>query len=306
MRLCGAMAVAFILVAGSAWAQSGPRVDPALSVALREELGTAETYVELGRLADEGNPGAKAIRAGYTALGMGGHGRPADFPAACREWESAASFSAEAAHLTAECYQHGYGGVIDLPRAVTLFEQAGEGGFPKSLCALGNLYATGTGVPTDPARAVALCRQGAELGDADAQTDLGNFYLTGQGVPRDYAEAARWYRRAADQNQPNAAFTLGLMYWNGDGVEKDNNEADRWWRVAYARGREDAALYLGDAALVHATREAGRLDIDALRDAERWYGLAETEIEDPSLRSRAVEQRALTLDLLARYGDRTN
>jgi TPR repeat protein len=295
---------AFALAHGSAHAQSAPQADPALTAALREGLSLPESYAELGRLAEAGNVGARALHAGFTALGMGGHGRPADFALACREWETAAGVSAEAAHFTAECYEQGLGGTTDIERAVTLYRLAGEGGYPKSLCALGNLYAAGRGVTTDPARAVALCRQGAELGDADAQTDLGNFYLTGRGAPRDYAEAARWYRRAADQNQANAAMTLGQMYWNGDGVENDRAQAEHWWRVAHAAGREDAAMQLGDAALARATRESGRLDIDALREAEAWYAMAERDVDDPGMKAQATERLVPIRQLLSRYGDR--
>lgn len=307
MRIAGAgLALALAALAHPAMAQSGPRTDPALSAALREGIGPEVYYPELQRLAEAGNPGARAIFDGFTALGMGGHGRAPDFALACRAWESGAAVSAEAAHFTAECYEHGMGGTTDLARAVTLYGLAGEGGYPKSLCALGNLYAAGKGVLADPARAVALCLRGAEMGDADAQTDLGNFYLMGRGVPQDYAEAAHWYRLAADQNQANAAMTLGQMYWNGDGVGKDNDQADRWWRVAHAAGREDAAASLGDAALVRAMRETGRIDIDALREAEAWYAMAERDVEDAELKAQAVQRLEQVRGLLARYGDRAD
>lgn len=78
---------------------------------------------------------------------------------------------------------------------------AGEGGFPKSLCALGNLYLNGRGVPLSAERAVELCRRGAEMGDADAQTDLGNFHLMGQGTAQDYVEARRWFGLAAHKGK---------------------------------------------------------------------------------------------------------
>ncbi|HRD45514.1 MAG TPA: hypothetical protein PLF78_03415, partial [Caulobacter sp.] len=83
---------------------------------------------------------------------------------------------ADAAHLTAECVQHGHDGVRPDPvRARGLFEAAAAMGFAKSKCALGNMLVTGEGGPADPPRGVALCRQAAEAGDPDAQTDVANY-----------------------------------------------------------------------------------------------------------------------------------
>lgn len=267
---------------------AGPVAHPALTAVFARTL-TPEAYSELGRLADAGVPGARALYDGFGVLGAAGHG--SDFPAACRAWETAAAVSAEAAHFTAECYQAGHGGVKDLPRAIELYRQAGEGGFPKSLCALGNIYMAGDGVPADPARAVALCRRGAEAGDIDAQTDLGNFYLRGTGVPQDTAEARRWYERAAAYNQRNAAFVLGQMYWNGDTVEKNNDEAVRLWLIAWEGGRKDAALLLARAYLVSGLRNSDKPDAEVLRESTVWFDRAIPEITDPTERAEAEAQR---------------
>ena len=79
-RAAASLVLALASIADPATAQSGPRTDPALTAALRPELEPEEYYPELQRLAEAGNPGARAIFDGFTALGMGGHGRPADFP----------------------------------------------------------------------------------------------------------------------------------------------------------------------------------------------------------------------------------
>lgn len=286
MRIAGAvLALALAALAHPAMAQSGPRTDPALSAVLREGIGAEVYYPELQRLAEAGNPGARAIFDGFTALGMGGHGRPADFPLACRAWESGAAVSAEAAHFTAECYEHGMGGTTDLARAMDLYRQAGEGGSLRSLCALGLMHMAGKGVSADPARGAALCRQAAEAGDANAQTDLGNFYLHGRGVEADTAEARRWYQRAAAQGQRNAAFVLGQMYWHGDTVEKDNAEALRLWLVAWDGGREDAAALIAGAYLVQGMADRDNIDIEALTQALRWFDMAIPEAQDAEERA---------------------
>jgi TPR repeat protein len=290
MRAGAGLALALAVLAGPVAAQSGPRTDPALTAALRPELGPEEYYPELQRLAEAGNPGARAIVDGFTALGMGGHGRPADFPAACRSWESGAAVSAEAAHFTAECYEHGHGGMTDLVRAMDLYRQAGEGGSARSLCALGLIYVAGKGVPADPSRGVELCRQAAETGDANAQTDLGDFYRKGQGVARDYAMARLWYERAAARNQRNAAYHLGTMYWNGDGVAADLETAGLWFERAYRAGRKDAAKLVASAALNRADRTPPRESRDrSLFDhAARWLRVAMEEDPDEEERARAA------------------
>lgn len=280
-------ALALAALVCPAAAQSGPRTDPALTVALREGLGPEEYYPELQRLAEAGNPGARAIFDGFTALGMGGHGRPPDFPLACRAWESGAAVSAEAAHFTAECYEHGHGGTTNLARAMDLYRQAGEGGSARSLCSLGLMYAAGLAVPADPARGADLCRRAAETGDANAQTDLGDFYSEGSGVARDYAMARLWYERAAAQRQRNAAYNLGALDWNGQGGPVDQASAGQWMEKAYEAGRRDAAALAGQAAFLRAVPNApsGPVDVELLALAKRWFLVAMTE--DPAERARA-------------------
>lgn len=276
--------------------QAGPVAEPAVTAAMR--LPFVEADAELRRLGEAGSVGALALHNGYTAL------RNRDFPAACRLWEAAAGVSAEAAHMTAECYEHGHGGTTDMARAVELYRNAGDGGYPKSLCALGLIYMEGRAVPADPSRAAELCRRGAEAGDADAQTDLANFYLSGRGVPEDKVEAGRWYERAAEQNQRNALFTLGQMYWNGDAVEKDNDEAARLWLLAYNAGRTDAALLLARAAMVQAMADRNNPDAETLRDAERWFGIAIPDISDAAEKTEAEQHLALVRRLLVLLAER--
>jgi TPR repeat protein len=262
--------------------QAGPTAEPAVTAAMR--LPFAEADAELRRLGEAGSVGAQAIHDGYTAL------RRRDFPAACRLWEAAAEVSAEAAHMTAECYEHGHGGTKDMDRAIDLYRSAADGGYPKSLCALGLIYMTGEAVPADPARGAELCRQGAETGDADAQTDLGDFYRKGTGVPQDWASARLWYERAAAQNQRNAAYHLGTIYWNGDGVSADLETAGLWFERAYSAGRKDAAKLVASAALTRADRTPpGEARDRSLFDhAARWLRVAMEEDPDEEERARAA------------------
>jgi len=231
------------------------------------------TRADLERLARAGKPGARELLDGFIALGIdGGRG---DFAKACRRWEEGADRSAEAAHFTAECYQNGYGGAPkDAARAAALYTRAGEGGYGKSWCALGNLHRQGLGVSKDLGKAVALCRKGADLGDPDAQTDLAGFYLRGEGVAKDPAAARSWYEKAAITGQKNAAFRLGQMAWTGEGAARDPAAAQRWFKLAYDNGRRDAAGMLGREAWVRAVPTGGGVNPRALDEAIAWLELA--------------------------------
>ncbi|HZW15166.1 MAG TPA: tetratricopeptide repeat protein [Brevundimonas sp.] len=271
--------------------QAGPVADPAVTAAMR--LPFLEAEAEMERLAEAGSVGARAIHDGYAAL------RRRDFPAACRLWEAAAGLSAEAAHMTAECYEHGHAGTTDMDRAIDLYRSAGDGGYPKSLCALGLIYVVGEAVPADPVRGAELCRRGAEAGDPDAQTDLGDFYRRGSGVPRDYALARHWYERAAARNQRNAAYNLGAMAWNGHGGPVDLAAAGAWMEKAYEAGRRDAPALAGRAALIRAVPNApnGPVDVGLLALAKRWFLVAMEEDPDQTTRAEA----AVTLARISGY-----
>ncbi len=285
----------------SAVDMTSPVVDPRLSAVLSRPA-TPSLISELERLVAEGVPGADAMHRGFVALTSGTSGP--NWTGACPIWETASTTSAEAAHFTAECVEHGHDRPADPQRAAELYRLAGDGGFPKSLCALGNLHMDGRGVASDPVRAADLCRRGAEMGDADAQTDLANFYLLGRGVTEDKVEARRWYERAAEQNQRNALFTLGQMYWNGDTVEKDNDEAARLWRLAYDAGRTDAALPLARAAMVKSMADRNNPNAERLREAERWFDIAIPDISDAAEKAEAEQQMALVRRLLVLLAER--
>lgn len=266
---------------------TGPVADPRLTAVLSEPPGPS-LISDLAQLAADGAPGADAMHRGFVALLSGGEGP--NWTEACPIWEAASASSAEAAHFSAECQEHGYVRPANLERAAELYRLAGNGGFPKSLCALGNLYMDGRGVPNDAVQAAQLCRRGAEMGDADAQTDLGNFYLRGSGVAQDYAEARAWYERAAEKRQRNALFTLGVMARNGHGGARDLEAAARWFEAAYAARRKDAAFLAGQTHLLRAVPNApaGPVDGGLLAAASYWFDIAMREDPQEARRAEAA------------------
>lgn len=250
---------------------------------------------DLEALALKGRPDAQEMLG--ELLGFGGPPQLRDEVKACGWFAKAAKLRSDAIHNLAFCAEKGVGGLPDLSRAATLYREAAQQGYPKSMCALGNLYVAGRGVPKDESRGAALCRQGAELGERDAQTDLGNLYLSGVGVPRNMVEARRWYQQAAVQHQPNAQFTLGQIYWNGDGVARDRSKAGELWKAAYAGGRIDAAPLLASWLFTSWMSVHNKGDFAALDQAIQ-YG--ETAVRISSEDRRVRQQTLLSVMRAAR------
>lgn len=207
-------------------------------------------------------------------LGSNGPSELRDESTACGWFAKAATSRSDALHNLAHCAERGVGGKPDLARAAALYLQAVKQGYPKSMCALGNLYVAGQGVPKDELKGAAFCRQGAELGDPDAQTDLGNLYLQGVGVPRDIAQARHWYERAAAQGQANAQFVLGQIYWKGDGIPRSQVRAAELWKAAYQGGRVDAAGLLAPWLFADWMSSHAKGDVAKLDDAIRYQEIA--------------------------------
>jgi hypothetical protein len=230
-------------------------------------------------------------------LGPSGPSALRDEIAACGWYAKAAASRADSLHNEALCAEKGIGGTPDLARAATLYQQAADHGYAKSMCALGNLYVSGRGVPKDETKGAALCRRAADLGEPDAQTDLGNLYLWGKGVPHDMVQARHWYELAAAQGQPNAELVLGQIYWNGDGIPRDQAKAAELWKAAYRGGRTDAAPLLAAWLFASWMSDHRRGNVTLLDEAIQYEQVA---LKVASEDKRADEQTALALMQAAR------
>ena len=260
--------------------------------AMREWIsGSSAGRTKLEELARAGRADAQEALA--EILLNGRFGVPPEPVLACNFFEKASLARSDALHSFAVCTEKGVGGTPNLSRAADLYRQAGEKGFAKSKCALGNLYVEGRGVAKDVKHGATLCREGAEAGDPDAQTDLGNMYLSGIGVDNDMVQARFWYEKAATQGQPNAEFVLGQIYWNGDGVKMDRGKAAELWQAAYDHGRPDAAILLGRWAFAQwmAAHLVG--DKTLLDKAIQWDEAAVKAAVSDKERKEAVDALAL-------------
>ena len=71
--------------------------------------------------------------------------------------QAADAGEADATFLLADCHYHGRRGCdVDLPRALRLYEQAGDRGVSDALCCAGAMYYAGYGTPPSFERAFAL------------------------------------------------------------------------------------------------------------------------------------------------------
>lgn len=98
--------------------------------------------------------------------------------------------------------------------------------------ALGSIRFNGAfGVPVDKQRAVSLWKDSAELGYPLAQYQVGFVYETGQGGEMiDLKKALEWYQKAADRNEPTAEYRLGKFYEMGwGGLKPDIEKAIGWY-----------------------------------------------------------------------------
>lgn len=80
----------------------------------------------------------------------------------------------------------------DVPRSLTLLEQAARAGQASAAFRLGMLLTHGDNVAQDQPRGLAYFRAAAAGGAAEAFHNLGVAYSTGRGVKRDYPEGLAW------------------------------------------------------------------------------------------------------------------
>ncbi|MEO7691197.1 MAG: tetratricopeptide repeat protein [Sphingomonas sp.] len=266
-----------------------------VQLARRWLSGQSDARSSLEALAADGRSDAQEMLG--ELLGPSGPSALRDDVAACGWFAKAAASRSDALHNAALCQEKGVGATRDMAKAAALYRQAADRGYPRSMCALGNLYIAGQGVPKDETKGAGLCRQGADLGEANAQTDLGNLYLQGIGVPKDMVQARHWYELAAAQGQPNAQFVLGQIYWKGDGVAPSKAKAAALLKAAFKGGRRDAAPLLAKWLYADWMSAHKRGDVTILDEA---IGYQKVALGSATETSRGDEQTLLDLMRAAR------
>ena len=159
--------------------------------------------------------------------------------------EAAEGGSALAQYWLGFHYEVGTGGVpVDLPRAAEYYRKAAVQGFVFAEEALARLFITGKGVPRDVPRAIAIL---VPLVDAEggmgstAARYLASLYYFGRDVPVNPERAYALFTRAARDGDKISLFMLGQCHELGRGVPKNREKAVDFYRQAAEAGVKQAA-----------------------------------------------------------------
>ena len=116
----------------------------------------------------------------------------------------------------------------DLPKALTLLEQAVELGDNNAYLHLAHLYDLGEeGIKKDAKRVVELLTAAHELFCASSTIILAHKYMEGFGVEKDIKKAFELLKVTYEAGDPNSAAVISRMYFEGKGVKKNESKAQQ-------------------------------------------------------------------------------
>ena len=160
-------------------------------------------------------------------------------PAACRLGLLALAFTASAAlgfaqDSTPILMSRTGGGTWSNPKEL---EAAAKNNNPKALAQLGEMLLRGNAdFPQDVPRALTMLEQAARAGQPTAAFRIGMLLENGDNVAKDEARAIDYFRAAAAGGSAEAFRNLSVVYSTGRGVKRDNAEALAWIILAKKRG----------------------------------------------------------------------
>lgn len=129
--------------------------------------------------------------------------------------------------------------------AVELLKRASMLEDPEAKFELGRLYEKGMGVDQNVERAIELFHESADAGFPDALNDLGFLYFQGGlGIVRDQRTAIHYFERAAELRHPEAMFNFAALIDDGIVEGKTNVHAAELLYNALRRGGEDVLAAL--------------------------------------------------------------
>lgn len=170
--------------------------------------------------------------------------------AEARNWlvKSAAAGSVAAMSDLAVMLETGEGGPVDLPRAVTLFDQAAASGNVPAMRNIGIEFENGVGRPADAAQAAQWYRKAADTGDPQSMGFLAVLYLQGTGVPKDASQARAWIDRLVTTEHTATMLRVGYVLLGMTGAVKDHATARKLFQRAAELGDGDGNVMLGNMA----------------------------------------------------------
>lgn len=147
----------------------------------------------------------------------------------------------ELAHLHTQGIPHVL--FIDIPYAVSLFDQAAALGHAPSAFCLGQCYQNGTlECQPDPALSIHYYTIAAEKDHSASCFALAGWYLEGYDslLPQSNEKAYLWAKRAAEMKYAKAEYVLGYFLENGIGCKENTIESNMWYHNAAKHGDLEA------------------------------------------------------------------
>jgi TPR repeat protein len=246
--------------------------------------------------------------------------------------------SAAASNLLYMIHGNGYGGPVDMPKAIAYLKEAAEKGDPgartnyaimlysgtpdiprdRALAAkflvalnqedkmmpaayyhLGLLKYTGEGgQKKDEKAGMELIEMAAEGGDGEAQQDTGRNYEYGWTVKPDLGKAIEWYEKAAAAGEGWALWRMGMVYVDGEGRAADSDKAVEYFRKSAEAGSPDGMTSL---AVMYATGDGLKQDF---AEARRYYEQAADAGSEHALLNLAgmyLRGEGVTVDMVQAY-----
>jgi hypothetical protein len=222
--------------------------------------------------------------------------------------------------LLGQKYESGDGVEKDITKALELYKQSAEQGFPKAQLTLGDLYAQGRLIPQNLRLSIKNYLKAANSGESDAVKALNQFdlpsladiegfdyllfmssrgdvestyklallYFQGKnGASLDEHKGLEFMHKAALQDHQKSILHLGHLYGKGNNyVQQNLEESYKWYRKAAYLGNDSAAFYMGVAH-----EEARGIEKDD-KKAIQWY------LKAANAGIRSAEERLSKYDIL--------
>jgi prolyl 4-hydroxylase len=142
----------------------------------------------------------------------------------------------QAQNLLGVMYMNGIELLVDLHRAIELFNAAAEQGLKEGHYNLSNLLFHGAGTPRDEKSARQHLLAAAHAGHRPALRALGFMYHLMGDSPEWAALSTRAFEQAALMGDPLAKYNLGLRHWRGHSAPSDPSRAAGWFTAAARDG----------------------------------------------------------------------
>lgn len=163
-----------------------------------------------------------------------------------------------------------------MDEAITLLNQAADGGYQQAMLTLGSMYHWGMGVEPDDDKAIYWLKKDADLGSEVACINLGHTYCDKEDNDENNRLAWTYYEKAAEMDERNA-FYLGRMIFDDRWGNYSNEqqkllEAKKYFLMSFVYGDALSGLFLWKIEI-----KLGKTD-----KAEEYYRSGEKKFRRPA------------------------